>query len=585
MGKRRWVAATLATALLIAAMWPSGCAMDGDGDTLVIAVEAAPRSLDPRLGSIDGVAARLHQLVFDTLVRKNERFEIVPHLANSFEQSPDAKTFTFRLRPGVTFHNGQPLTSADVKYTFDTIRSPELNSPVRAAFNRLEAIEAPDDLTVVFRARESYYTLLGDLVAIGIIAQGTSETQKDRPVGTGPFRVVDHTEQTVDLEANPDYFSGRPQVEKVRVRVVADNNTRELELKNEDIDLAINTGFSPDTVAKMQSDPELQVVVTEGTNIDHIGLNTTDERLGKVAVRQAIAYGLDRNMIIETLLRGQARAADAIMPPEAWAYDPEVAKYPHDVARAKALLDSAGFPDPDGDGPQTRQITITFTTSNVGMAPAIGQIVQEQLKAIGINVELEQFERNTFFDRLNQGTFDLYYARSVGGNQTPDVFQWAYQSRYSNPELDQAATSVRTASNAGSVAGELATMLGILERREYCPSAEIDRLIADARAADPEARRTNLLEAYDLVAARGAGNRSRYCNPSLNDLIVRAERSTDRAEQKQLFSQVQKTASQEVPQIYLWYPANIVVARKRVGNINIDLSGAWYFVKDVTLQQ
>jgi ABC-type transport system substrate-binding protein len=271
------------------------------------------------------------------------------------------------------------------------------------------------------------------------------------------------------------------------------------------------------------------------------------------------------------------------MPPESWAYEPGVTKYPNDLSRAKALLDGAGYRDTDGDGPATR-FELTFTTSNIGMAPAIAQIVQEQLRNIGVGIRLEQFERNTFFDRLNQGTFDMYYARSVGGNQTPDVFQWAYHARYSNPALDQLATKLRAATDAASVPAEIAQMLSILEKKEYCPSAEVDRLLAEARAADPATARSRLLQAYDLVAARGAGNRGRYCNPALNEIILRAERSPDRAEQKTLFSQIQRTVSQEVPQVYLWYPANVVVARKRVGNINIDLSGAWYFVKDVTLQ-
>src|SRR6185369_9784850 len=142
-------------------------------DTLVVAIESVPKSLDPRLGSTDAASARVHQLAFDTLLRKNEHFDVVPHLAESFEQSPDAKTFTVHLRPGVTFHDGHELTSEDVKYTFDSIRSPELKSPVASAFNRLESIETPDARTVVFHAREPYYTLAGDLVATAIVGKGS----------------------------------------------------------------------------------------------------------------------------------------------------------------------------------------------------------------------------------------------------------------------------------------------------------------------------------------------------------------------------------------------------------------------------
>lgn len=574
--------AALAVALAMGSAWLSGCTRPAsNGDTLVIAVESAPKSMDPRLGYVDGVAARIHQIVFDTLVRKNERFEIVPYLAESFEQSPDGKTFTFKLRPGVKFHNGQELTSEDVKYTYDSIRGPNSKSPARAAFDRLESIETPDPLTVIFRAREPY-NILGDLIAIPIIARGTDETQADNPVGTGPFKVVAHDDQSVDLEANPDYFQGAPRVKKIRVKVVAENSTRESLLENGETDLAINTGFSPDTVTKMKVNPDLQVVIANGTNIDHIGINTNNEVLRTAAVRQAVAHSIDRDTIINTLYQGQARPANAIMPPESWAYEPGVTVYPFDVAKAKALLDGAGFPDPDGDGPATR-FEITFTTSNSGLAPSIAQIVQEQLKKVGIGVKLEQFERNTFFEKLNQGAFALYYARSVGSNQSPDVFAWAYHSRYTDKDLDAAATKVKAATDPTAVAADMATMLEVIGRKAYCPSAEVDRLVAEARSADAATKRADLLRAYDLLATRGAGNRGKYCNPALNELVEHAEATTDREEQKKLYSEIQMTVSREVPQIYLWYPANVVVATRRVGNIAIDPSGAWYFIKDVTL--
>lgn len=577
-----WMAAILAAVLMLGTAL-RGCSIAGNGDTLVIAVESAPKSLDPRLGSTDAVAARVHQIVFDTLVRKNERFEIVPYLAESFVQSPDARTFTFVLRRGVKFHGGPELTSADVKYTFDTIRDPKLASPVRSAFARIESIDTPDPYTVVFHCREPYFTLLGDLVAIGIIRDGTSATQAETPEGTGPFKVVRQEEQYVDLEPHADYFNGPPTLQRLRIRVVADNNTRELEMKTRGIDLAINTGFSPDAVTNMRSDEELQVVVGPGSNIAHIGINTEDEILRNPEVRRALALGIDRDQIITTLLQGQARPADAIMPPESWAYEQRIAKYPHDLAAAKAALDRAGYPDPDGDGPLPR-FTTSFTTSNVGQAPAIGQIIQEQLKLVGIAVTLEQFERNTFFQRLNTGNFDMYYAISVGGNQTPDVFGWAYHSRYQSKELDDAAGRVRASQDPTAVQADLAKMLEVLGRGEFCPSSEADRLIAAAKAAaDPAARRSALLQAYDIVAGRGAGNRGRYCDPEINDKILAAERSADREEQKRLYSEIQMKVAEMAPQLYLWYPANVVVATQRVGNINIDASGAWYFVKDVTL--
>ncbi len=549
-------------ALIVATATALGCSVVSGGDALVIAVESAPKSLDPRLGSVDSVSARLHQIVFDSLVRKNEQFDYAPHLATDFTRTPDAKTWTFHLRPGVKTHAGGELTSADVKFTYESIKDPNLKSPVAGSFNRIASIDTPDPLTVVFNCSEPYYQLLSDLVAIPVMVQ-VPNAGKGLPVGTGPFKVVDATEQTVELEANPDYFLGAPAAKKVRVRVVPDNATRELELKSGGADLAINSSFGTDQIAKMKTDPDLNVLTGPGTNIAHVGLNTTDEVLRDPKVRQALAYALNRDQIITTVMQGQGRAADALMPPESWAYEPGITKYPYDVARAKQLLDESGHKDPDGDGPGVR-FTLEFVVSNVGIAPAIAQIVQEQWKAAGVGVTVTPFERVTFFERLAQGSYDAYFVISVGGNQTPDTFSWAYYGALWGQD--------RADLDAAKRANDWGKVREVLDRKQVCSSPQLERAAAEQ----------NLATVYDLLTARGAGNRMRYCNPAMNDLILQAERAPERDAQKALYSQIQKRASEEVPQIYLWYNDNIIVTRKRVGNVQLDPSGAWYFLQKIT---
>ena len=556
--------APVMAALLLSTLVHAGCStITGVGaDTLVIAVESAPKSLDPRLGSIDSVSARLHQIVFDSLVRKNERFEYVPHLAESFEGSPDAKTWTFKLRAGVMTHSGRDLTSADVKFTYESIKDPELKSPVSGSFSRISSIDTPDPLTVVFHCTEPYFALPSDMIAVPVMVE-VPNAGKGLPVGTGPFKVVDVTEQSVDLEANENYFLGAPSVKKIRVRVIPDNATRELELKSGGADLAINSSFGTDQVGKMKGDPDLNVVVGPGTNIAHIGLNTTDDVLKNLKVRQALAWALDRDQIIGTVMRGQGRAADGFLPPESWAFATDAPKYGFDLARAKRLLDEAGYPDPDGDGPGVR-FSLEFATSSTGVAPAIAQIVQEEWKAAGIGVNLSQFERATFTDRINQGSYDAYFNISVGGNQTPDGLAWAYYGS----AWGQDRSDVEDAYTAN----DWSKMQVVLDRKRYCSSPELAAAIA---AKDISA-------VHDLLTSRGAGNRMRYCNPAVNDELLRAERAPDREDQKALYQQAQRTIAEEVPQIYVWYSDNIIVSRKRVGNIRIDPSGAWYFLREVT---
>lgn len=575
------LASGLALVLVSGILGSSSCSSITGGDAVVIAVESTPKSLDPRLGSIDSVSARLHQMVFDSLVRKNEKFEFVPHLAESFTQSEDARTFTFKLRPGIKTHTGRDLTSADVKYTYESIVSPDLKSPVAAAFSRITTVETPDPMTAVFQCREPYQALLGDLMAIPVMIESPAGAL---PLGTGPFKVLEANEQTVELEAHGGYFLGAPKVARLRIRVIPDNNTRELELKSGGIDLAINSGFAPDTVAKMQTDPDLQVINAPGSNIAHIGFNVNDEVLRDAKVRRALAHALNRDQIIATVMQGQARVADGIMPPESWAYDGEAARTTFNLDEAKRLLDEAGHPDPDGDGPAVR-FSIGFTTTNSGTAPAIAQIVQEQWKLVGVGVNDEQFERVTFFDRLGTANFDAYYIVSVGANQTPDVFAWAYSPSYwgtDRKELDAAAAKLRTATDDATADAGMAEMMGILDRRGYCPSAELDGLIAKAKGLSGAEKRSAMLSAYDLLTSRGAGNRMRYCNPALAEDILKAERSVDREMQLATYKRIQKAIALEQPQIYLWYTANVIVARKRITNINIDPSGAWYFLQGIS---
>src|SRR5689334_3987674 len=370
----------------------AGCRRGAEPGTLVVAIEAAPAGFDPRFSSGNGVSARVMQLVYDTLVVKNDQFEFVPSLAERFEESSDHQTFTFHLRQGVTFHNGKPLTSADVKYTFASIKDPATRSPIRGAVDKVTTIEVPDAQTVIFRASEPF-DFIGSLPAIGIIPEGAGAEQSAAPVGSGPYRFVSYNEgDAIHLEANPNYWDGAPAIPRVRVKVVTDNSTRQAELMSGEVDLALNAQFDPETVRALQHRSDIQVVIGDGANIGYLGANTTSSSLlSDVRVRQAVAYAIDRDTIIHRLLRDQARKANALMPPEHWAYSANITVYDHDQQRAMRLLDEAGLADPDGDGPQTR-FRLTIITSTNQLSRNIAAILQDQLRQVGIGLELLSLE-------------------------------------------------------------------------------------------------------------------------------------------------------------------------------------------------
>jgi len=542
------------------------------------------------------------QLIFDTLVVKNEKFEFVPSLAERFEESEDHKTFTFHLRAGVMFHNGKQLTSADVKYTFDSLLSPALKSPIRGAVDKITSIDAPDPLTVVFHAGEPFYSFIGNLPAIGIIPEGAGTEIIGSPVGSGPYKFVSYKEgSALQLEANAGYWGGAPNIPRVHIKVVTDNSTRQAELMSGDVDLAYNAQFDPETIRALGQRCDMQVIAGDGASIGYLGVNVSPTSLlSNQELRQAVAYGIDRDVIIHRLLRDQARKANAIMPPEHWAYDPAVTVYDHDPERAKHLLDEAGFADPDGDGPRPR-LTLTMLTTTTQLSRNIAAIMQDQLRRVGIHLELQSLETATLFDKLGKAQFDLYYLIGIGFNQLTDVFQFVYHSRYQDPEFNDAIAKLRATSDPAKMSplldqlqSKLAperTLRGadVVEiRHAYCFNSDVTRLALEAASLDSareaEARKQLFLRIASLLTDRGGQNRMRYCNPQVDSWIVDAERANGRPAKLDLFSKVQKTVSEELPQIYLWYPANVVAARTRVGNIQIEASGSWFFIAKLTLE-
>jgi peptide/nickel transport system substrate-binding protein len=564
----------------------AGCRRGGKPGTLVIAIEIAPRGFDPRFSTTFPTSARIMQLIYDTLVVKNEKFEFVPSLAESFEESADHQTFTFHLRSGVTFHNGKPLTSTDVKYTFESLLSPALKSPIRGTVDKLNSIEAPDPLTVICHAREPFYTFIGNLPAIGIIPDGSGTEIINSPIGSGPYRFVSYNEgAAVELEAWSNYWGGAANIPRVHIKVVTDNSTRQAELMSGDVDLAYNAQFDPETIRALEGRRDMQVVIGDGANIGYLGVNfSSTSVLANQNVRQAIAYGIDRDVIIHRLLRDQARKANAIMPPGHGIYDPNVTVYDHDPERAKQLLDEAGFPDPDGDGPRVR-LTLTMLTTTTQLSRNIASIMQDQLRRVGIQLELQSLESATLFDKLSKAQFDLYYLIGIGSNQLVDVFQFVYHSRYQDGQFNEAIARLRAATDAVQMQPLFDQLASILLRREYCPSDEVNKLAEEAATTESApARRLLYLRIAGLLTDRGGQNRMRYCNPQIDDWIVEAERANDRAAKLDLYHKIQETVSNDLPQIYLWYPANVLAARARVGNIQIEPSGSWFFITKLTLE-
>ena len=334
-------------------------------DAFVIALSDKISTIDP-IGSktIDAASERVRVLMFNSLVRKNDKFEYVPELASNIQRSDDGLSYTFTLNEGVKFHDGRVMTSADAKYTLETILNSDSSGRTPSFYEGsgasrqgyISGIETPDPKTLIVRLRKPWLQLLTNLVPISIVPAGSAEMQKTLPIGTGPFKFVryDPTQQIVELVSNSDYWQGKPAIERLRVQVVSDASSLQLELKSGRVDLVpLPTNLSPDTLKILGQDPTLKVEEFPGANVTYLGFNVKEAPLDNVKVRQAIAYAIDRESLIRDLLLNQAKIAHSILPEGSWAYNAGQ-QYTHNTETAKKLLDEAGFRDPDGDGPQMR---------------------------------------------------------------------------------------------------------------------------------------------------------------------------------------------------------------------------------------
>jgi peptide/nickel transport system substrate-binding protein len=410
-------------------------------------IESSPTSLDPRIGT-DGQSEHIDALIFDALVRRDEHFNVQPWLAQSWD-TPDPLTYIFHLRSGVHFHDGRPLTSKDVQWTLNSILNGAVPTVKLQAYRNIGSIDAPDPLTVIIRLKQPDPGLLPNLSdgAIGIIPNGSGRDFGRHPIGSGPFRFVSQEQdKEVVIERNPNYWSQPPNLERVRFAVVPDQITRALELQKGSADVGVNA-LSADQVFALRNDPRIAVETGPGTILNYISFNARDPILKDIRVRQAIADAINRPLIIRTVWRDQVRLAESLLPIEHWARTSDVEAHNFDPAKAKSILDKAGYKR----GKDGIRFHLTIKTSTDETSRTLAVVMQQQLRDVGIALDVRSFEFATFYADIAKGAFQMYTLRWIGGNEEPDIFRYAYATAswpphganrgyYSNPAIDALIT-------------------------------------------------------------------------------------------------------------------------------------------------
>jgi peptide/nickel transport system substrate-binding protein len=380
---------------------------------------SAPANLDPRFAT-DATSERINRLLYQRLVDFDDQARPVPALARWEQLEPTRWRFHLR-KPRPPFHDGTPLTAADVAATFRSMLAPGSLSPQAGTLHVIRAIRVIDDDTLDFELVHPDALFPGYL-AIGIVparAIASGRPLQERPDGSGPFRFT----------AWPD--PGRVILTRIadgqrfEFLRVPDPTVRTLKLLRGELDLVQND-LPAELVDYLGRQPGVRLLRAHGNNFAYLGFNLQDPATADLRVRQAIAHAIDRAAIVKYVLGGAARLASALLPPEHWAGNPALHGPAYDPAAARRLLQAAGYD-------RRHPLELDYKTSTDPVRVRIATILQQQLAQVGIRMKLNSYDWGTFFGDIKAGRFQLYSLMWVG-IKTPDIFRYAFDSHSVPPD-------------------------------------------------------------------------------------------------------------------------------------------------------
>jgi peptide/nickel transport system substrate-binding protein len=459
-------------------------------NVLIVGQIAEPQSLDPHTVTATN-DFRILVNVYDGLVRfKPGTLEVEPSLAESWQVSEDGKTYTFKLRTSVKFHDGSDFNADAVKFNFDRMldeKHPFYSTgpfPLSFNFASVDTVTVKDAQTVEFQLKEAFAPFLSNLAyPTGLIVSPAAVEQygKDfgrHPSGTGPFKFVEwQSSQRVVVERNADYWDGAPALEAVVFRPITDANTRVAEMMAGGLDVMVEV--PPDNVATFRNDPNFAVSEQAGPHVWFSILNTKSGPFADKKVRQAANYAVNKQSLVDNVLQGTATVSAGPIPPAFnWVKSP-VEPYPYDPEKAKALLADAGVSNPS--------LTFAITEGGSGMLDPItmGAAIQADLQAVGFQVKIETYEWNSFLSRVNTGL-----------EGKADMAEMAWMTN------------------------------------------------------DPDTLPYLTLRS-DALPDKGGFNSGYYQNPKLDEILAKARSSTDQAERAKLYGEVQQIVHDDAPWLFV----------------------------------
>jgi peptide/nickel transport system substrate-binding protein len=479
--------------------------------TLVVGLVAEPVNLDPAQVT-DLNSNRVGRRIVETLVTfPDESTQIVPGLAESWTISKDGLKYTFKLRKGITFHDGTPFDAEAVKFSIE--RQIVAEHPFNKLgkypfanyfFGNVKAVEVVDPQTVEFSLKEPRASFLAVLTAGAASIVSPTAVKKLgmdyplSPVGTGPFKFVSWDRgQRVVLEKNASYWRHPVKVDRVIYRPIVEDQARLTELLTGALDLIVGT--PPDFVAQLENNPKITLLKQVGAHVWYLGINNQKKPFEDKRVRQALNYAVNKEAIVRDVLKGTGATSVGPVLPKTWGAEAALKPYPYDPERAKKLLAEAGFPN---------GFTTTLWTPESGsgmQSPvAMSTVIQANLRAVGINATLQTMEWGAFLAKLRTKEQDLFALSWMAGNEDPDM-----------------------------------VMYPLLHSSQWTP---------------------------------GGPNRALYKNPKFDDLLHQARISTDQARRTELYREAQRILYDDPPWIFIDHEVQIAAFAKRVQGFKLHPS-------------
>ena len=433
-------------------------------DTLIIAQSAESTTMDPHEGK-DAASVCVHRHIFDTLVSFDADMNIVPAAAESWEILSNTST-QFNLRTDMKFHNGDPMTAEDVKFSLERA----MNTPaISALVGFIDNVEIVDDHTIIVNSAEPFAPVLSNLAypAVAIVDKAVVEELGDdaftNPIGTGPYKFVEWNHgENIKLTANPDYYKGEPATKNLLFRVIPEGAQRTIGLETGELDLSY--GILPNDMEKITSNSDLALYETSGMSVTYLMLNNQKDILKDVRVRQALRYAINIDEIVDVIVSGAGTPAPNMIAPGVFGYDDELSVYEYNPEKAKELLAEANFPT---------DTVLTVMTAENQTRSEILQVIQSQLEEVGVKIEIQSMEYGVFYDAIANGEHDIAIFGFVTSTGDAD---YAFSSLYHSDSH------------------------GINGNRAFYTNTHVDELIDSARATvDSDERLALYKEVQEIV--------------------------------------------------------------------------------------